>query len=132
MDILIIFIIGYSAINIKFNLKENISKLYMAFYVPYFVGLSMISYIGNSLYNSPQPTDVELVDEPVIIRTNEDTITCDYEYNVDRPYIITKGKPITGMILCNNCDKTLPKTRFSKSQLKKKNNYRCKVCCKLC
>lgn len=102
----------------------------MTFYIPYVVGLSMISYIGNSFYNSSPKNEFLLDEEPIIVCNEDNTI---HNNNIDRPYLITKIKPnSTGLVLCNNCKTLLPKTRFSKSQLKKKINYRCKVCCKLC
>ena len=77
----------------------------MAFYVPYFVGLSMISYVSNSIYNLSQNDDTPLqLDElPIIIDSTSLTDIADLNDSIN---ILIEPN---GMLLCIKCNEKLTK-----------------------
>lgn len=120
----------------------------MAFYIPYFVGASVASYLTKNMYNymvSDDSTIIEtsnitkenpflkITDEPIIL---EPIILDIMEPNKDNKLETimehTETTETKETIVCSKCKLYLPSKCFSKNQFKKyKKSPTCKVCTKL-
>ena len=116
----------------------------MAFYIPYFVGASVASYITKNVYNYMVYDDsiltetkenpfLKITEEPIILEpVILDIVEPNKDTKLDTNMEHTKTLEPKDTLACSKCKLYLPSKCFSKNQFKKyKKSPTCKVCTKL-